>query len=230
MKHADIYTNQIEPEHDPRLDQGFHHDDGDNDQNFPIPGGFPHGHPLHGHYPFPGGAPDPDEEDIDQVRWRSDGPGQASFSATFSSPGHQRGQGDGGPPRQSNSIFGMFSNLLQNIGAQDVLQNFQQQTQQQTQQQRQEQAEGRAANGNQQQQGQRPPGEGGGGEGRDPERPRSAPGFRSGQEHGGPNIRIIHGHGPLGAFTVTSSVSGGLFPRDANNPQPRNQQVDGLQA
>jgi E3 ubiquitin-protein ligase RNF115/126 len=195
--HSD-FTEIIEADHDPREDAGQ------------IP-------PDHGHDEFYG-APDPDEDDIDGIRWQQAGPGRmtATFDRTYNfgpgqqqQPGGQQGQGQGGG---FGGVLGALGSML--AGAIGGGQHPQGQDQRHQGQQPQQQ-DGR------QQQPQQP-------DGSQDNRSRSAP--------GSPRTTVRHFHVPGGHVTIASSSMafgpGGNFPgpRNAHAPQPFNAQPEMLDA
>lgn len=154
-------------------------------------------------------APDPDEQDIENLRnsgmqWENTGPGTYRLRGTYRTdlpmgPGQQGQQGQG----MGGGLMGLIGNVLQGMAGP------------QQQQQRQQ--------GSPQPQGPTSPG-----------RPASAPGSRSPdeqQQRGGGGTFVRHGHGPGFSYTIASSSGGGgnLFPRNANGPQPFQNQPDHIE-
>lgn len=165
------FTEIVEAGHDPRIDDDHVHGDFD--------------------------APDPDEDDIDDVRLEQTGPETYRLRGTYRTTiGGQQGlqqqqQGQGQPA----GLMGLVGNLLSNMV------NTQQQGQHQNEQQ-----------------GPNSPG-----------RPASAPGSPppQDQQQGGNGTWIRSGRGPGFSYTIATSSnanfgggSPGLFPRNANGPQP----------
>ena len=192
--HSD-FIEIVEPDHDPRQDE----------QHIPADtqalGEF--------------NAPDPDEDDIDNLQWEQTGPDRYRIHGTYRTTmpaGGQQGQGQG----QQGGLMGMVGGILQNyLGAQ-----------QQGQQQRRLEGE--------QQRGANTPG-----------RPASAPGSPppDDQQSGGNGTFIRHGSGPGFSYTIASTSRGNiggfgfgsgsgppnLLPRNANGPQPYQNQPDHIE-
>ncbi|KAK5118760.1 hypothetical protein LTR85_007966 [Meristemomyces frigidus] len=139
------------------------------------------------------GAPDPDEEDIDGFQWRQTAPGQmhGTFNRTVHLGGGRGGQQQG---PQGGGLGGLFGGMLGSLLQGAATHVGQQQAQQ-----------------GQAQQEQRPQSPDGG----PGSRAASAPGT------GRAGTTVRHYHGPLGHMTIaTSSNVGGIYPRNANGPQP----------
>lgn len=169
-----------------------------------------HHHPFHHHDPWAHNhdAPDPDEDDIDNVQWRSTGPGTGtmqfqvirSFSPTAQAQGHQHNlhQQD----YAGNPLMQSFATMLGGIlgGRPDG--------------QDQPGAQNQPAGQN------RPPTHQ---TARDtPQSPQNEQANQPGQ----PGVRTYQGDGPGFAWSATTRVIPG--PRDANNPQPQTQPFDDL--
>jgi hypothetical protein len=157
-------------------------------------------------------APDPDEDDIDNLRLEQTGPETYRLRGTYRTTlGGQQGQQQD-QQGQAGGLMGLVGNLLQGmVGAQG-------------QQQR------------QQQEGPNSPG-----------RPASAPGSPppNEQQRGGNGTWIRSGQGPGFSYTIATSSNrnfgggqlggmggmGGpdLFPRNANGPQPFQNQPDHIE-
>lgn len=174
--HSD-FTEVIEVNNDPRQDE----------QHIP-------GEPDLRSGGFGGAVPDPDEDDIDNLRWEQTGPGtyrvrgRYNMDLPLNRNGQLQGQGQGG---MGQGLMGMVGNLLQGMVGQ-------------------QQGQGQG-----QQPGQRGPGQ-------PPQSPGSPQASGPGTPGGGTTIR--HGHGPGFHYTVATTsnanFSGNLFPRNANGPQP----------
>lgn len=159
-----------------------------------------HQHPLHDHDPW--NAPDPDEEDIEHLRWRRepwDGGGPQRYRATFNRS-VDLGGGAGGAA--GGGLMGMIGNMVNGL------------LQQQREQQHQGQQHGHedpARN-----QASSPPGS--------PDRGSDGP------QQTRPGTYTRHITGPGYSFTMTASSGSGprtsalLSPRNANSPQPFNAQ------
>lgn len=176
------FTEVIEPDHDPR-------DDHIEPQ------------PQHQHGEFYA-APDPDEEDIDDIQWTRDGNGNMTGRGTIhrTITVDQNGQPTGGEQGVGGILGGLGQYIQGLIG---------QQLQPQQQQQDQQRQAGQDANTPQ------------GGNA------ASAPGSPRGG--GGTNVRHIHG--PWGSMTIatSSNMTGNLYPRNANGPQPFQGQPDHIE-
>lgn len=148
-------------------------------------------------------APDPDEEEIDHFHWQQNGPGEppgGRLRATLNRTINVNGQ-NGQPDQigQAGGITGLIGHALQGLLG-GVLQQYQPGAQNRD-----------AVN------------EGG---------PQSTPGLpgMGQQEQGSGDGRSFtrHVHGPGYSFTMTTSSSGNLHPRNANAPQPFQAQPDNM--
>lgn len=193
---------QIEPQHDPREDlvDDF---DGDEDNVYQYePNEHNEQNPLHNHNPWAQeeDAPDPDEGDISNFQWRSNGPNSmsftGSFSRTFSPTGFQQTrQAPPGPPQAGGPMLANFASMLNGMmGGRPMQQPTP--------------AE----------QAQRMPG--------DFPRTQTPQENAQQQEQGNPGVRVQHGSGPGYSFTATTTSR--LYPRDANQAQPQGQPFDDL--
>lgn len=203
------FTEIIETDHDPR------------DEYLPEEPQHPLGSGAHGHQEFYG-APDPDEEDIDSIgggggggmRWEQTAPGQmrGTFNRTYHFGGGGPGQGQQGGGL-GGGLLGVVGSMLNGAFNTAAQQGQQQQGQH-----------------DRHSQGQQPRS--------DDSRPMSPEGDQTWhaqsapeQDRGGPNVR--HYRSPFGHVTVATSSStnfggGGLFPRNANGPQPPQHQPEGM--
>lgn len=174
--HSD-FTEVIEADNDPREDD--QHIPGEPDLRS---GGF-------------GAAPDPDEDDIDALRWEQTGPGtyrvrgRYNVDVPLNRQGQPQGQEQGG---MGQGLMGMVGNLLQGMV----------------------QGQGQGQGQQPGQRGQAPNSPGGA------DTPQTG-GQRT--PGGGTNVRF--GHGPGFSYTVATTSNanfngGNLFPRNANGPQP----------
>ena len=170
------FTEIIEAGHDPREDE----------QHIPAELDSPRSPPFD--------APDPDEDDIDNVRLEQTGPDTYRLRGRYRTTiGGQQGQQQQGPQGQAGGLMGLVGNLLSNM------------------------VQGQQGQQQGQQQGPNSPG-----------RPASAPASpppQGEQVRGGNGTYIRSGQGPGFSYTIaTSSNFGGppqgLFPRNANGPQP----------
>ncbi|KAF2723382.1 hypothetical protein K431DRAFT_283182 [Polychaeton citri CBS 116435] len=196
------FTEIIEPGHDPRNVEDEEDDDDDDGAE----------HPLRDHNPWE--APDPDEDDIGNINWQRGDDGymhgntRIRRNVTLEWPPRdgqaQQGQGGG----LSGVVGGLLNQMLGNMAGAQLQQRHQAQQAQQAQQSGEQQRQSGFTPGSPQQE-QRPDG-------------------TWSRHYAGPNY----------SFTIssTSSINGqpmgggpGLFPRDANNPQPFQQQPDHLQ-
>ncbi|KAK4544530.1 hypothetical protein LTR36_004102 [Oleoguttula mirabilis] len=175
------FTEIIEAEHDPRDDH--------------LPDLEPPDHDRGEYY----GTPDPDEGDIDGLRWQQTGPGQVrgTFNRTYQFGGGQGDQQQGQQGQQGGGLGGIFGGMLGSL-VQGAMNNVAQR---------------------QQQPGQAQPGQ--------EQRPQSPEGGPGGRAASAPDTAragttVRHYHGPLGHMTIatSSNVGGNLHPRDANAPQP----------
>lgn len=172
--HSD-FTEVIEANNDPRED----------DQHIP-------GEPELRAGSF-GAAPDPDEDDIDNLRWEQTGPGTYRVRGRYNMdvPLNRNGQPMQQQGGMGQGLMGMVGNLLQGmVGPQ----------------------------GQGQQPGQQAPGQQPG----SPDRPGSAQSGGQGTPGGGTHVRHGHGPGFSYSIATTSNANfgGNLFPRNANGPQP----------
>lgn len=180
------FTEIVEPEHDPRQD----------DQQMLETAGHPD---------FD--VPDPDEDDIDNLRLEQTGPGRYRLHGTYTREVPMRG-GQPQLPGQGQGQGGMGAGLMGMVG--NIIQGMM---------------------GPQQQQlpGQQPQAVNA------PGRPASAPGSPApGQQPGGGGTFVRHGHGPGYSFTIASSSNanfggGNLLPRNANGPQAFQPQPDNIE-
>ncbi|EME47706.1 hypothetical protein DOTSEDRAFT_69602 [Dothistroma septosporum NZE10] len=159
--------------------------------------------PGHGHEWYAPNAPDPDEADIDDLHWEENAPGGppgGRLTGTLTRNIRLGGQGGQQGGQSGGGFMGMLGPILQ--GALGGVVNP-------TRQQGQGQGQERGAEGVE---GQHPPG--------------SSPGE---QQRGNGGTYTRHAHGPGYSFTITTSTGGNLFPRDANNPQPFQQQPDNIE-
>ncbi|KAK3711555.1 hypothetical protein LTR37_009546 [Vermiconidia calcicola] len=181
--HSD-FTEIVEPDNDPREDEQH----------------IPRDTTPHAHGDF--NAPDPDEGDIDNLRWEETGPGRYRVRGTYrqdypmgAQPPQQQGQGQGqGQGGLAGGLMGLVGNMLQGALG------------------------GQQQGGQQRQQGPPTPG-----------RPASAPGSPAPDGQRGPGTFVRHGHGPGFSYTIASTSGGNLFPRNANGPQPYQQQPDNME-
>ncbi|EON63618.1 hypothetical protein W97_02846 [Coniosporium apollinis CBS 100218] len=101
------FTEIIEPDHDPREDNGPSLDD-----LLPHP---PHPHPFHDHNPWPD-APDPDESDLSGFQLRQTGPNTVSITGTFIRTGTpQELFGSRQAPGFGDPLSQNFATMLQGI-------------------------------------------------------------------------------------------------------------------
>ncbi|TKA77815.1 hypothetical protein B0A55_04591 [Friedmanniomyces simplex] len=199
------FTEIIEANHDPREDDLHIPADAPDQQVAPH---------QHGEYYGGGGAPDPDEDDIDHIHWNQTGPGQfrGSVNRTISIDPRQplqqqlQGQLQGlqGPQGQGggllNGLLGTINGMLGGLGEQQGQQQGQQPGQQQPGYE----------------QGLRP-------QSPDVEQGRSA----SVPGRGGSTVRTYHG--PNFHMSVMTSGNGNLLPRNANTPQAFQPQPDHME-
>jgi len=172
-------------------------------------------HPFHDHNPWAAeNAPDPDEDDIDNVQWTSNGPGQ--YNVRFRrnmTAGDLLGAGQDGQ-NALGGLAGPLANIFQGIlGGRPIPQG-----QEQAPRQQQQQSE----------HGDMPhmdmPGAF--------ERARSEPGNGAGGPHQGTFVRTGGGQGFQWSVRTsfnTGPGNGNLHPRNANDAQPQGEPFDDLQ-
>nr|POE94715.1 putative ring finger protein p32a8.03c [Quercus suber] len=170
---ASDFTEVIEEGHDPRVE--------DEEEDLPQ---FPH----HGEQ-F---ADDPEEEDINNIRWENNGPGEplrGTYHRAFTLGGEQQAQqGLGG------GFMGIVGSLLQHaMGGSD---QHQQPSQQQEQPRQQEAGQ------------------------------QLVPGSPQVNNFNGTTIRHYRGANYSVTMTSTTTTGGNLHPRNANGPQPLQNQPD----
>lgn len=170
-------------------------------------------------------APDPDEDDIDNLRFHPNGPGQPAggrYQGTFArnftyTPGQgfqaAGGQaGDGGGPGLGGGLLGMLAPALQQLlGGQ------------QQQQQGHAQAHAQGQPDQQRQPGQESE------QGIPGEQRAQSPQQGQQQQPGGGQTWTRHASGPNYSFTITTSSNAHIHPRDAHGPQPLQGQPDNLE-
>lgn len=185
-------SSQIEPQHDPREEMIDDQEDHD----------LPPLHSLYNHNPWThqeDNAPDPDEDDISNLQWQSDGPGRMSFQFTRSfSPTELHAGPPQQDPLQGNLLMQNFATMLNGIvGGRPTTAAMPQQP------------------GNGQQPGSPQTGDA-------PSQPDDQ-GPRASQP-GEPGLHTYQGGGPGWTWTASTRV----YPRDANNAQPNGQVLDDL--
>ncbi|KAK4554013.1 hypothetical protein LTR86_008854 [Recurvomyces mirabilis] len=212
------FTEIIETNHDPREDNN----------RIPAepPGTVVPQRQQHGEFY---GAPDPDEVDLDNIEWRQTGPGtyRGSINRTITIDPRQLGQQQQGQGGLLGGIMGALGNVLGGVVTQGQ-QNQNQPGQYPGQQ------PGQPQQYRQLFQQQPQPGQ--------PfdQRPQSADGSQGNNRsasvppgpQGGASVR--HWHGPNFHMTMMTSSNGNmgagnLFPRNANAPQPFQQQPDQME-
>lgn len=192
---------QIESDNDPRAERARD----EIDLTAPTPP--EETHPLHGHNPWQHAAadvPDPDEDDINEFHWQSNGPGNVSFHATFHRPRAPPGHANSGHPLY-HPMMDSFASMLNGITG-GILGTGNNASAQQRQQQQQQQQQ----NNNQ----------------------NNTPGYHThpeddmdGSEY---NTRPQFNQREGMVFTRIIGPGGNLQPRDANNPQAMPPQINDL--